>query len=316
VNRAAPDLWAEYLVGFGLREEQLREGNYPRKLVQQPSTDKAIVLVHGLTDSPYLMLALAEHFYQRLGYSVYLPLLQCHGLREPEGMRGVNLAAWLENVRFAVETARERNTHVAVGGLSTGGTLGLYLGCTDPRLTGGIYLFSVALGLADHGIPGLGWLKETLLRSGLLTLVASKKPLLGDNPYRYQRVPFNSARELVKLMTAIRALLTDRRRYGALPQRVFSAWTEVDQVIRVASIRRLADYLAPENLTTFPIDKHEQVEHACVVLREDIYAIGSGPPAVPLEKANPHFAAMMAAIDRFESSSSRWAQRRAKPDNI
>jgi esterase/lipase len=44
------------------------------------------VLIHGLTDSPYFMTAIGEYFFGNLGYNVYLPLLQCHGLKEPKGV--------------------------------------------------------------------------------------------------------------------------------------------------------------------------------------------------------------------------------------
>ncbi len=297
------NLWSQYLARFGLREEQLRKDNYPRQMVQQPSTGKAIILVHGLSDSPRMMLALAEHFY-RLGYSVYLPLLQCHGLREPDGMKGVRLDTWLENVEYAIETAAGDNAHIGIGGLSTGGALAMYFGSTDARISGDIYLFSAALGLADHGIPGLGVLKEMSLRSGFMTLFPPFVSLVGNNPYRYKRVPFNAARELVELMDRISAMLASYSRQGPLGKRIFAAWTEADQVIRVAALRRLAGHLAPENFVTFPIAKAEGVKHACVVLRDDVYAVGSSPSAEPLAKANPRFAAMTAEIDRFIGTSS------------
>lgn len=297
----AEGIWLDYFNRFDLRREDLREGNYPRRLVQEPSTGKAIVLVHGLTDSPCLMMSLADHFYQQLGYSVYLPLLHCHGLRNPRGMRGVKLDAWLENVAYTIEAAAQENEHIAVGGLSTGGALALYFGATDNRVTGGIYLFSAALGLADHGMPGIGRVKEAALRSGLLTLVPSVYPLVGRNPCRYRRVPFVGARELIKLIDRLRLLLVSCDRENPLPKRIFSAWTEADQVIRVASLKALADHLAPENFVAFPIDADEKVKHAAVVLKEDLHAIGSGPPALPLERANPQFAEMAAAINRFEA---------------
>lgn len=295
----AQDIWSEYLSEFGLREGQLRDDNYPRRLLQPTPTGKAIVLVHGLTDSPYLMLSLAEHFYHQLGYSVYLPLLQGHGLRKPCGMKGVRLETWSANVGYAIEIAAVDHEHLSIGGLSTGGALGFYFGATDSRVTGDIYLFSAALGLADHGIPGFGFLKETALRSGLLSLLPSFASLVGDNPYRYERVPFNAARELVKQMDRIRAMLRQYDRSKPLEKRVFAAWTEADQVIRVASLQGLSAHLAAENFVAFPIAGHEQVQHACVVLRDDIYAIGGGPPDTPLEKANPLFTAMTLAINRF-----------------
>jgi esterase/lipase len=86
-------------------------------------TTKAIVLVHGLTDSPYFMTAIGDYFFQNLGYNVYLPLLQSHGLKEPKGMEGVALDEWKANVNFAVDIAASKAHQVSIGGLSTGGAL-------------------------------------------------------------------------------------------------------------------------------------------------------------------------------------------------
>ena len=47
-------LWSEYYREFPCFNEQtVREGCQPRKLLHDHGTGKAIVLVHGLTDSPF-----------------------------------------------------------------------------------------------------------------------------------------------------------------------------------------------------------------------------------------------------------------------
>ena len=43
-----------------VRSGKLREGNEPRILHHGQSTDDVIVLVHGLSDSPFYMLAIAK----------------------------------------------------------------------------------------------------------------------------------------------------------------------------------------------------------------------------------------------------------------
>ena len=59
-----------------------KPGNYPQILHSGQVSAQVIVLVHGLTDSPYYMQAIAEDF-ARKGFNVVLPLLPAHGLRRP-----------------------------------------------------------------------------------------------------------------------------------------------------------------------------------------------------------------------------------------
>ncbi|MDX2447728.1 MAG: hypothetical protein QNK29_11105, partial [Desulfobacterales bacterium] len=121
-DNCCPWHWPEYEMEFPCFSGQaLRPGCQPRKLLQNKPTEKAIVLVHGLTDSPFYMKAIGEYFYRSLGYNVYMPLLQCHGLKHPEGMMGVSLLQWKKNLRFAIRAAAENADRVSIGGLSTGG---------------------------------------------------------------------------------------------------------------------------------------------------------------------------------------------------
>jgi pimeloyl-ACP methyl ester carboxylesterase len=261
-----------------------------------------MVLVHGLTDSPLYMLAIAEYFYKSLGYNVYLPLLQCHGLKSPQGMAGVSLDEWKKNVRFAIRTAAENADRVSIGGLSTGGALSLYFGCTDPAITGDLYLFSAALGIYGGRLGIFGGILECFLRLPFVRFLGSRKPLVGNHPYRYDRVPLNSAKELARLILELdRLLKLPGNRMPA--KRIFAAWSEFDKVVNVRKLKKL-QYLAKENqLVRFIIPKAARVDHACLVLKEPVYAIGSQPGDAPLEEANPGFAEMMAAVTRFEPAA-------------
>ena len=79
--------WFDYYDHFPyFSPDVVREGCHPRIMEHREACEKAIVLVHGLTDSPYFMTAIADFFFDRLGYNVYLPLLHCHGLKDPKGM--------------------------------------------------------------------------------------------------------------------------------------------------------------------------------------------------------------------------------------
>ena len=107
--------WFDYYKAFDyFRPETVRDGNQPR-IRERPDAEASIVLVHGLSDSPYYMSAIADHFHETLGYNVYLPLLQCHGLKDPKGMEGVELEEWKRNVLWSVTYAGDKTERVSVG---------------------------------------------------------------------------------------------------------------------------------------------------------------------------------------------------------
>lgn len=295
-------LWPEYYQEYPVFSKQtVRPGCYPRKLVHPDRRENGIVLVHGLTDSPYYMQAIAEYFYTFLGYNVYIPLLQCHGLQEPNGMEGVSLHEWEQNVQFAIRTANEHADRISIGGLSTGGALSFYLACTEPKVTGDLYLFSAALGLYGCGFELLSRLVEFLLRIPLFHLFDNRKPLVGKLPYRYDRVPLNSAGELAKLILKIDQLLADPGGCTG-SKRIFAAWSESDRVINIQKIKKLGTLSWVERFEPFSLAKDVGVEHACVVLAETVYAAEGKSADVPLEEANPLFDKMMAAIADFAAT--------------
>lgn len=295
-----PWLWPEYYQAFpAFSVETVRVGCHPKKMLHAAGAEKAIVLVHGLTDSPYFMSAIGEYFHGALGYDVYIPLLQCHGLKSPAGMAGVALDQWLENVCFAIRSAARGKPKVSIGGLSTGGALSYFLACTDARISGDLYLFSAALGLPAGPCCIPGWLKEWLLRLPLVDRLDRAWPLVGNNPYRYDRVSLNSAVELAQLIWKLNHLPLSFEGVGNPAGRIFAAWSEGDKVISLDKLRELQQRLPDNRFVPFIIPASDQVEHACVVLQDPIYALGAEPGAPPLERANPRFAEMLAAITRF-----------------
>jgi alpha-beta hydrolase superfamily lysophospholipase len=307
MNQSAPTRdheWMDYYKHFPyLSSEAVRDGCYPRIMEHEEPAKKSIVLVHGLTDSPYFMTAIGDYFFETLGYDVYLPLLQCHGLKEPRGMEGVSLDEWKANVSFAVETAKSKGKQVAIGGLSTGGTLSFFSAVKSPDITGTLYLFSAALDLAG-GIGGIvGDLEERLLRTFLvdiLDLLGNDKPLIGNNPYRYVRMDMDGARELSKLIQETDALIKGFNAKEPLSIRIFAAHSESDSTANIAGIEELEKVSAPGRFTFFRIPQKAGVSHASVVLRGHIYATDASDVDFPLEYANPLFPNMMKAIAAIE----------------
>jgi len=304
-DREWPGLWRQYCAAFPeASPSRLRPHCHPRQLLHTPRAERALVLVHGLTDSPAMLSALADHFHHHLGYDVYLPLLQGHGLLAPHGMRHVSLEGWLENLDFAVARATAGGAKLALGGLSTGGALSLYVAASGERPDADLYLFSPALGLASGpgGIPGR-WAEWLLARSWVAAidfLLGWLRPLVNRHPYRYDWVPLVSAAQLVRLMRRLDSLLP------GLPHsflgRIFAAWSESDQVVSASKIAGLIGLFGPERTASFILPAAEKVAHASVVLEQAVLPCNGG--GQPLEQANPDFAEMLAAIDAFSAGTS------------
>lgn len=296
-------VWHEYYHHFSYFDSKgVRPGCEPKKMVHPEGSDKAVILIHGLTDSPYAMQAIAGYFHLQLGYNVYLPLLQCHGLLEPDGMKNVSLREWKNNVRFAIDFAAADAEQISIGGLSTGGALGFHFATRDSRINSALYLFSAAFGL--YGGPGnlIGKLSEYLLTSPLLHLFKSPSALVGVNPYRYDRVPFNSARELVFLMWDNKQMVAKLAKKKAFDKPIFSAWSQADKVVSIDALQTVHEITDSSRVALFEIRREYNLHHACVVLEDPIYAIGSTADAEPLELANPCFEDMMNAVAGFEKT--------------
>jgi pimeloyl-ACP methyl ester carboxylesterase len=293
--------WLAYYERFPyFSTDTVRDGCHPRVFEHETATGKAIVLCHGLTDSPYFLMAIARHFHKNLGCDVYLPLLHAHGLKDPKGMEGVELEEWKANIGFAVDTAAGRSEIVSVGGLSTGGTLSFYTACTNPKVTGDLYLFSAALDLAGGPMGLIGEMKERILRTFLADLLDSQKPLIGRNSYRYARMDVDGAKELARLIKETDDLLKGFDAKAPFPKRVFAAHSECDKTADPQGIKKLQKKTPHDGFTPFFIPKDVGVSHASLVLEEPIYASDAAGGEAPLEAANPKFAEMMAAISEFE----------------
>jgi hypothetical protein len=64
---ARDDEWQAYDARFpSCSPEAVRDECYPRILEHEPPTGKAIVLVHGLCDSPYFMAAVGDYGFHHL----------------------------------------------------------------------------------------------------------------------------------------------------------------------------------------------------------------------------------------------------------
>ncbi|WP_449257631.1 alpha/beta hydrolase [Chlorobium limicola] len=288
--------WMSYYDRFGyFSAENVRNGCHPRIMEHGHRPQKAIVLVHGLSDSPYFMAAIGEYFFNRLGYNVYLPLLHGHGLKEPNGMEAVDLDEWKANAAYAICAAASKADEVSVGGLSTGGALGFYMATVNPDVNGRLYLFSAALDLAGGPYGFIGEIREKLLQTFLADFLDTNQPLVGENPYRYTHVDMDGASELARLIGETDSLIGGFSRRFPYSRKVFAAHSACDTTADIAGIEALKAVSLQDRFTLFRIPEDLGVRHASVVLKDPIMNGGK-----QLEAANPVFGDMMAAIAAFE----------------
>lgn len=293
-------IWEGYYKSFEIEPDSVREGCEPQIMVQNQPTEKAIILIHGLTDSPYFMKAIGECFYQ-WGFNVFIPLLDGHGLKNPQDLNDVTMEAWIKNVDFAIQQAKDKYKcqSISIGGLSTGGTISVLKMFDSPNdITGGLFLFSAALDIAGKA----GNLIEKLLRTYFVSEIAAQvedlidKDLIGDNPYRYSRMDIDGAKELSKLIGRIDKHLKNLKQDDFINKPIFVAHSEDDTAADIEGVEELVTKTNPDKTEFFRIAKDFHVSHASVVLKEDVLAKNGSP----LEAKNPFFDEMMSAANKFQ----------------
>ncbi|OCQ19178.1 hypothetical protein A7985_20795 [Pseudoalteromonas luteoviolacea] len=89
--------------------------------LKQANNDKAILLIHGLTDSPYIFSAVANDLY-RQGFSVRTLLLPGHGTAADD-LRHVSNRDWQQHVEYAIRRTAADFKQFAIMGFSTGAAL-------------------------------------------------------------------------------------------------------------------------------------------------------------------------------------------------
>ena len=287
----------------------------------------AVVLIHGLSDSPFFLCALARSLYEA-GANVVLPLLSGQGRAEPwpEVHDPATTQRWQADAMAALDFARQRGDRVSVGGLSTGGVLSTWLWTQRPEaVNGGILLFSAAFDFATPlklaaGCAGTEAERaRSRLRRWCYGLLADRvKAAEVDGPW----TTANPYRTTFSYFQALHLGLLRRETLQALAQRpltapLFVAHSVADETAPIAGIEALvAAHLRPERITRFTIDDVRRancrelasdcttpapaaaacgVQQASLVLAEPITAVGGAV----CEPANPLFGDMAAAAAAF-----------------
>jgi alpha-beta hydrolase superfamily lysophospholipase len=184
----------------------------------------AVLLVHGLTDSPYSMRSLARTFFDE-GYYVLVLRLPGHGTI-PSALCDVSWKDWYGSVvlaaKHAAAVAGPGNPFLA-GGYSTGAALvTLYSlnSLDDPSLPKPerLYLVSAAIGVSKFAV-----LTNVLAGLGFVPYFEKSKWLdvmPEYDPYKYNSFPVNAANQIYLLTKELHRTLVaaeESGRLGAMP---------------------------------------------------------------------------------------------------
>lgn len=223
-----------------------------------------VLLVHGLSDSPYIMRGIAEHLQQQ-GWYVVVLRLPGHGTA-PSGLLQVKWQDWAAAVRLAardVRTTIGAEKPLVLGGFSTGGALCVEYALAqrqgeDLPKANQLLLFSPAIGVDPlarlagtvdmlSGIPGLG-------RLGWETRMPEY------DPYKYNSFPLNAGAQIWKLTQRIEDQLDALQKQGGatgLP-RILAFQSMADATVSpVAVVKALYQRLPKEGhrLVLFDADR-------------------------------------------------------------
>ncbi|MDO6407195.1 alpha/beta hydrolase [Pantoea phytobeneficialis] len=176
-------------------------------LMPQSTPRGAVVLLHGLTDSPYSMRYLAEDYRQQ-GFVAVVPRLPGHGTA-PGALTRVNWEQWLAVTRLAVREATRRAGKAVplhLVGYSNGGALAMKYALdalNDPALRQPqqIVLLSPMIGVTTFarfaGLAGLPSVLPAFAKAAWLNVMPE------FNPYKYNSFPVKAARQSWLLTQAL-----------------------------------------------------------------------------------------------------------------
>lgn len=177
-----------------------------------------VLLVHGLSDSPYIMHGVAEHLHAQ-GWYVVVLRLPGHGTA-PSGLRKVKWQDWAAAVRLAAKdivATVGADKPLVLGGFSTGGALSVEYALSQRQgeaipKPSNLLLFSPAIGVSPLGrmastvnalsaIPGLHKLAWETIQ-------------LEYDPYKYNSFPVNAGAQIWKLTQRIDDQVSELAKHG------------------------------------------------------------------------------------------------------
>ena len=232
-----------YFAGSPLHPQRFTQ-DWNRSFVLQPDGPPrgAVVLLHGLTDSPYSLRHVAQ-LYRDQGFVALAIRLPGHGT-VPAGLTAVTWEDWSAATRLAVREAVRRagpGTRLHVVGYSNGGALATKyaleaLDNTSLPRPDQIVLLSPMVGVTSFarfaGLAGLPAFFPAFAKSAWLSVLPE------FNPFKYNSFPVNAARQSHRLTQALQQAVRTRARNGVIDglAPVLTFQSIVDATVSTAAI--------------------------------------------------------------------------------
>ena len=196
--------------------------DWNRSYVMEPDGKPigVVVLLHGLTDSPYSLRHIAK-LYRDRGYVTIGVRLPGHGT-VPAGLTDVRWEDWSAATRLAIREARRRvpaPQPLHLIGFSNGGALAMKYALDsieDPKLPRAdrIVLIAPMIGITRFarfaGLAGLPAVLPPFANAAWLSIVPE------FNPFKYNSFPVNGARQSYRLTDALQGQIERLARAGQL----------------------------------------------------------------------------------------------------
>ena len=228
----------------------------------------AVVLLHGLTDSPYSLRHIARR-YREHGYVAVAIRLPAHGT-VPAALTDVEWEDWSAATRLAVREARRRigpSRPLHVIGFSNGGALAMQYALDalgDDKLTrpDRLVLISPMIGITEMarfaGVFGWPAIFPRFARAAWLSVTPE------FNPFKYNSFPINGARQSSRLTRALQdqiARYARENRLGELPP-ILTFQSVVDFTVSTRAIVTALYAQLPANgseLVLFDLNRNAKV---------------------------------------------------------
>lgn len=197
--------------------------------LKQNNQKRAILLIHGLTDSPFTFHYLAKDLFQQ-GYSVRTLLLPGHATA-PSDLQYVTLKDWQDTVEYAITRTAKDFEQFAILGYSTGAALAIaHVAQHAPSNLKGLALISPAS--EPHNKHG--WLAKWIAKIPFFNWVDKDADL---DFAKYESFPWQAAALANDAMAELKL--------HSLPAHLplFSAFSEVDTTIdSIANLAMLSRF--------------------------------------------------------------------------
>lgn len=189
--------------------------------ITKPNQEKAILMIHGLSDSPFINRDLANYLNQEKCFNIYTILLTGHGTR-PGDLLSVSYKDWIAQVDYAIAEIAKQEEQIYISGFSTGATLALDYVLTNDnyKKIKGLILLSPAISLSKLTAltPFLKYFKK------YLNIYTDK------NYFKYESFTINATAQIYHLSKTVQQKIKkERNKLSNI--KIFSAISYEDKTI-------------------------------------------------------------------------------------